>query len=391
MTRNPEFTILIVTSITLENFKCFEALEIPCAPLTVLTGYNAAGKSTTLQTLLLLAQALRVASHDRRLPLNGELVTLGAGGDVIRHDAAGKSLRLGAGNSRESIIWTFVHRPKFSARGLMALESVEYIRDGVVKRSTQRIRPAIGRSKSPLVSALRDTVFIGAGRAVESETCPVPRTPSRPPGDVGANGEYAAYWYLEYADEEVAVARRHPDDDRETVRAQVDAWLGELFPNARVNADRLTADSPIRLTFSSSRSSRWAQPANVGYGLSYAFPVLVALLTAAPGTIIVVDSAEAHLHPRAQSAVGRLLGRMAGAGLQIFVETHSDHLLNGIRLAVRDGLLNPEDAALHFFGPGGDVGRVTTVTIDRTGAISDWPEGFFDQAERDLATLAGWE
>ena len=92
-----------------------------------------------------------------------------------------------------------------------------------------------------------------------------------------------------------------------------------------------------------------------------------------------------------QSVVGRLLGRMAGAGLQIFVETHSDHLLNGVRLAVRDGLLNPEDAALHFFGPGGDVGRVMTVAIDRTGAISDWPEGFFDQAERDLAVLSGWE
>ena len=381
----------MITSITLEDFKCFEALELPCAPLTVLTGYNAAGKSTTLQTLLLLAQALRVAPHDRRLPLNGDLVALGSVGDVIRHGAAGKSLRLGAGNPQERITWTFGHQPRLSARGLMVLEYVEYVRNGVVKRSGQRIRPAIVRPKSPLVSALRDTVFIGAGRAVEIETCPVPRTPSRPRGDVGANGEYAAYWYLEYADEEVDVARRHPEDGRQTVRAQVDAWLGELFPNARVHADQLTADSPIRLTFSTNRSSRWARPANVGYGLSYAFPFLVALLTAAPGTIIVVDSAEAHLHPRAQSAVGRLLGRMAGAGLQIFVETHSDHLLNGIRLAVRDGLLNPEDAALHFFGPGGNVGRVLTVTVDRKGAISDWPEGFFDQAERDLAALSGWE
>ena len=381
----------MITSITLEDFKCFEALELPCAPLTVLTGYNAAGKSTTLQALLLLAQGLRAASHDERLPLNGDLVTLGSGGDVIRHGAAGKSLRLGAGNPQENITWTLEHRPELSARGLLALESVEYVRDGDVNRPTRGIRLAIGRSKSPLVSALRDTVFIGVGRAVESETCPVPRTPSRPPGDVGVNGEYAAYWYLEYADEEVAVARRHPDDDRETVRAQVNAWLGEQFPNARVNADRLTADSPIRLTFGSSRSIRSVRPANVGYGLSYAFPILVALLTAPPGSIIVVDSAEAHLHPRAQSAIGRLLGRVAGAGLQIFVETHSDHLLNGVRLAVRDGLLEPEDAALHFFGPGGDVGRVLTVAVDRTGAVSDWPEGFFDQAERDLAVLSGWE
>ena len=121
----------MITSITLEKFKCFEALELPCAPMTVLTGYNAAGKSTTLQTLLLLAQALRVASHDRRLPLNGELVMLGSGSDVIRHGEAGKSLRLGAGSSQERITWTFEHRPELSARGLMALENVEYVRDGV--------------------------------------------------------------------------------------------------------------------------------------------------------------------------------------------------------------------------------------------------------------------
>ena len=111
----------MITSITLGDFKCFEALELPCAPLTVLTGYNAAGKSTTLQALLLLAQGLRAASHDERLPLNGDLVTLGSGGDVIRHGAAGKSLRLGAGNPQENITWTLEYRPELSARELVLL------------------------------------------------------------------------------------------------------------------------------------------------------------------------------------------------------------------------------------------------------------------------------
>ena len=131
-------------------------------------------------------------------------------------------------------------------------------------------------------------------------------------------------------------------------------------------------------------------PANVGYGLGYAFPMLVAMLTAEPDSVVVIDSAEAHLHPRAQSAVGRFLGQMAGAGLQLFVETHSDHLLNGMRLAVRDGLLRPTDVALHFFGVGASLGQITSLDIDNNGAVSDWPEGFFDQAERDLATLSGW-
>lgn len=380
---------MTVKSITMKDFKCFEALELPCAPLTVLTGYNAAGKSTALQALLLMTQALRVAPDERKLPLNGDLVTLGSGNEVIRRNAMRKSFQLGARSTEERIAWTFDYQSEWASRGLMQLADVGYSRRGVPKKSTRRIQLVNGPSQ--LVSAIRDTIFLSAERTVQIEMFPVPRSSWRPQGDVGAKGEYAAYWYLEYADEEVDSARRHPEDGRETVRAQADAWLGELFPGSRVSADRSGPDSPVRLTFSPGKSSRWTQPANVGYGLSCAFPMLIAFLTTVQGSIIVVDSAEAHLHPQAQSAVGQLLGRMASAGLQIFVETHSDHLLNGIRLAVRDGLVDQRDVVLHFFGPSDNVGKVTTIAIDGKGAISDWPEGFFDQTEHDLAILAGWK
>ena len=119
--------------------------------------------------------------------------------------------------------------------------------------------------------------------------------------------------------------------------------------------------------------------------------MLVALLTREQGSIVMVNCPEFHLHPRSQSAVGRFLGQMTGTGLQILVETHSEHILNGIRLAVRDGQVPPKDVALHFVGQGGVAGRVTTLAVDKNGAISNWPEGFFDQAENDLAILSGWK
>ncbi len=82
---------------------------------------------------------------------------------------------------------------------------------------------------------------------------------------------------------------------------------------------------------------------------------------------------------------------LASAGVQIIVETHSDHLLNGVRLAVREGVLLPEDLRLHFFrGPDGSDHRVTTPTIGTGGEIYEWPDGFFDQGEKDLSRLAGW-
>ena len=385
---------MTLDAIELQNFKCYEALDLPCAGLTVLTGYNAAGKSTALQALLLLTQALQVAASERELPLNGDLVSLGSEGDVLRHGATEQSFSLGVRAADERISWTFGSREVRSSRGLVPLRALEY-RDGrgagaATGRKPTRIWPTRSGSKSTLATTLRNAVYLGAARAVPLDYFPVPRT-ARPVGDVGAAGEFAPYWYLEAADEDVDGARRRADEDGSTVRAQLDAWLGELFPGARASADRLSPDAPIRLSFSLSTTSPWERPANVGFGLSYAFPMLVALLTRETGSILVVDSAEAHLHPRAQSAVGRLLGQMAGAGLQIFVETHSDHLLSGIRLAVKDGLLQPDDVALHFVGQGGVPGQVTTLAVDKNGAVSDWPEGFFDQAENDLAVLSGWK
>ena len=378
----------MISVLYLRDFKCFNQLDLPCARLTVLTGYNAAGKSTALHALLLMAQAVRCSPISDRVALNGDLVGLGSAGDVIRHGAGSRTIRLGARSETERIEWTLGYDRDLATRGFMSLKGVEYRSPLCTESSDSRVVPGPASSDSELVGALEASVFVGPGRATQSLSYPIPRTSWHERGDVGTNGEYAAFWYLECADDEVDSLRRHRrDPDARTVRSQVEDWINEFFPGARVSADRLTTEAPVQLTFRLGGGS-WVPPANVGYGLGYAFPMLVTMLTAEPNSVVVIDSAEAHLHPRAQSAVGRFLGQMAGAGLQLFVETHSDHLLNGIRLAVRDGLVRPNDIALHFFGA--ESGRVTSLDIDNNGAVSDWPEGFFDQAERDLAMLSGW-
>jgi predicted ATPase len=89
--------------------------------------------------------------------------------------------------------------------------------------------------------------------------------------------------------------------------------------------------------------------------------------------------------------MGRILAQIASAGIQIIVESHSDHLLNGIRLAVKERLIPHNQVAIHFFGgPKPDGHGVISPGIDPEGTISDWPSGFFDQTERDLARLSGW-
>lgn len=89
----------------IQDFKCFETLSLPLAPMTLLTGFNAAGKSTTLQAMLLLAQAQRQGGHLPLLPLNGSLIRLGSPGDVLRK-GGGPTLVLGIETAEVRVDWS---------------------------------------------------------------------------------------------------------------------------------------------------------------------------------------------------------------------------------------------------------------------------------------------
>src|SRR5262249_33333894 len=155
-------------------------------------------------------------------------------------------------------------------------------------------------------------------------------------GDVGHDGQFAPYWYDRMVDEQVDSPRLHPAESATTLRKQLDAYLSSLFPNAQANVTGIPQASALALRFRIGESGEWRRPANIGFGLTYAFPVLIAVLTTPLGQTLVIDSPEAHLHPSVQSEMGRILARMATAGVQLIVETHSDHLLNGVRLAVKE-------------------------------------------------------
>jgi len=370
-------TAPVVTGLIVENFKCFEHLRIPLAPLTVLSGYNGAGKSSAIQPLLLLAQRARRGSLDGGsendvLPLNGNLARLGSAGDVLRTQAEGAPLRFGFETEEETLFL------EASARTGQRNLKVEMTGD---------------RERwDALLSKLERLVLISAVRGGPAEAFPAPDLSESDTPDVGADGRYASYWYDRLADTEIEEARRFVGEPADTFRRQLDAWFGSIAPGASATVQALPVASIFALQFRLSGIGEWRRPANVGYGLTYAFPILVALLAAGRGDTLVIDSPEAHLHPRAQSRMGWMLAAFAAAGVRLIVETHSDHVLNGIRRAVKDDKLDASDLALLFFAGGGETDHgVTRPRVDAEGRIDEWPDGFFDQGDHDLAVLSGWE
>lgn len=390
----------MIDRIYLKNLKCFNELSLTLAPLTLLTGFNAAGKSTTMQGLLLLAQALRQGTRGSKLPLNGPLVRLGSPGDVLGQ-LGGSRLNLGIGASNTDVTWTLSAGEDRSGHTL-SLEKVRWTSDsrsGECSLDSTLHTGLLAPHDAPgainsLITSLADTVFVSAVRAGTMDVFPSPDTPTPLWADVGVTGEYGAWWFAEELDEDVSELRRHPSETAPSLRRQFNAWAGELFPGAEANAQRIPGTNLVRLELRSHETDAWRRPANIGYGITYAFPILVAGLLAKPGQVLVIDSPEAHLHPMGQSRMGFFLANLARSGVQIIVETHSDHVLNGIRLAVRDQTLPPQNAAVYFFNrpprTSEDPAHVVAVRIDSTGNLSEWPGGFFDQSEKDLAALAGW-
>lgn len=210
---------------------------------------------------------------------------------------------------------------------------------------------------------------------------------------MGVNGEYAPQ-VLEFLVKNIQTmphedARIHPNLANSSAAGVVQnlfEWMGEVSPGVFIKAQALkNADITTNQYTFDGESYR---AINVGFGLSYVLPIVLALLVTKPGGLVIIENPEAHLHPKGQSYLGRLIQRTAEAGVQVIIETHSDHLLNGIRVAARlSENYIAGSSRVFFVSPGEDQSNVEPIDIGDKGELSNWPSGFFDQQAEDIRTL----
>ena len=153
---------------------------------------------------------------------------------------------------------------------------------------------------------------------------------------LGSQGQYTAHFLALFGDEDVpSNMTKHPKAVSSSLRSQVEAWIGETCPGTRIELTPNLDIDLISLRYSfdiGSYLSNAYRATNVGFGITYTLPILVAALSAPPGSLLLIENPEAHLHPRGQAQMGRLMSYAASTGVQVVVETHSDHVLNGIPL-----------------------------------------------------------
>lgn len=353
----------MLKTLMIQAFKSFPKAELSFGKLNVFTGLNNTGKSTVLQ-------AIRIC---------------GASGDTPYLQGLGRYQELRSKYSNPGVNITLS-----LCDGLKQIEFLELQENGYRR---------ISSGDFPF------TEYIGADRYGPRVALPV-LDGKGSKFSVGANGEFSAHYAQIFENSIVALEMRYPEVVGTTLRHQLVRWMGEISPGVKIEFDVAPRYDSSSMSVDSFRAT------NSGFGLSYSLPIVLTLLTltstigsddsndklgswfdniSTNGAVLILENPEAHLHPSGQTIIGELIAKAAACGLQIFLETHSDHLLDGIRLGIKKmkGNISTDEVRIMFFTKSDEDGtHVEEIKIQENGNISHWPVGFFDQMSINLRALS---
>lgn len=359
----------MIRTLHLRNFKCFEDATFSIGKITLLAGLNGTGKSSVIQGLLALRNC---GSFPDSRSWRGPLLDIGSFSDVLYTRADDDQIELRTRYEDDTEL-----------RGDFGPDGAEFYVAG-----PRAVRSDLARERS----LLRDSMFyLSADRLGPRKTLPY-MAESAPAGTpLGKRGQGVLWFMGQREGDVVAPALRHPAASKTTLLAQTNAWLAAVSPGVELAFESVSAADLAVAGYSFEQKwdarTKPFRATNVGFGVSYVLPLIVALLAAQGDDLVIIENPEAHLHPGGQTNVAELAARAAADGRQVILETHSDHVLDGIRLAVAGKIVSAEDVVVYFFRRDSAGVQVASPEVRADGSLDSWPDGFFDQQERNLSRL----
>lgn len=348
----------MIEQITINDFKCFSNETFTFKPLTLLTGTNSSGKSSLIQSILLSG------NHASGSDLLEYIRSMGNFDDLknkyVNPETYTVSIDFTEGESNSvlgSKVSFGLQDGQFNAQ-LTYPSRLTYLNSN---------RLTISEMNSSNTILLNDRYF-------------------------GIDGKFIAHYYELHKDEPIEeYLIKNPDFPR-TLEAQVEYWLKEIVDQSlRFQTEELSSTT-IKAFYE--LDGLEFKPNNIGAGVSYLVTILVACLSAKMNNIIIVENPEIHLHPKAQSRLIDFLTFIANNGVQIILESHSDHIFNGIRKniylynhseTVNKSFIDEGKVSIHYF----DKNKRLPIVLDDAGQVKNHQEGLFDQFDDDLNALLG--
>jgi len=408
----------MITKLRLVNFKAWEDTgEISLKPVTMLLGTNSSGKSTLIQSLLLLKQTVQSPDRSIHLNLGGDEIN-----DLFNFGDFENLLRQGTSMPRQfSVEFSFmadatarVREGNFVCSYVQNSAGGVAINDWEVKTDARRFR-AIRREKGAYSVLVDDeSQPRGKGRQLAPERSvslsaeaivmlgqdgqlledlslsirrelekivylgPLRRKPERDyvwnkskPGEVGSDGHRAIDVLL--------ASSLMKGEDQNRIIEGVSKWLARMKVAEKLEVKQLGRSTRYEVVVH--RNGVEANLRDVGIGISQVLPVLTVAYFAPQGSTILLEEPEIHLHPLAQSALAELFVEVSKERqIQFIVETHSEHLFRRMQTLIAKRQITKDEAAMYFVEREDKDACMRPLELDDFGRVKNWPVNFFGDA-----------
>ncbi len=395
--------------ISFDNFKCLSGKDFNLSKVNVFTGYNGRGKSSVMQAILMLSQSVRKDDLNSfaHLHVNGDLVKLGDFDELLFNtDKLYFDVSMILSNTKDHEIVLGYDMDNDYKVGILKKCEI----DGEDFFDTASSMPSSNSdsNKSDIGDLRQLPVYLynhfwsqnlhyvsanrqGPVKFVERDEVPEYFR-------VGADGSRTINTLSSYRDKVDKRMNINLDDDNSyDLMTAATKWIDNIMNGGSLNVSgnaihtndgqgNIKKSTILSLGFGVKEDGNIYPSYHVGFGYSYILSIVVTALIAKEGDIVIVENPEAHLHPEAQTRLTFMLAKLGARGVQVFIETHSEHVINGIRLAAlkEEYALDNEDVRIFFFDK--DFQKKDLI-IEKNGKILNWPERFFDQYQKELSEI----
>ncbi len=377
----------MITNLNIHNFKLHKQTQLDIKGLTILTGMNGMGKSTIIQALTLLRQSFLMNDLDIGLNLKGDLCDAGISGELACQSSDEHSLKIKLKFSlQDDLAYVFNYPDNIMDTLLPGTEGNITDKNVLSKYSlfNENFQYLSAFRFGPQKSYNRDTSLVVSKKQISK---------------IMGQCEYAVHFLEQYRNMDIPIKELAITDENDITPdfrlvIQVERWLRMISPNIKINIEQSGEDFKLKYKFNREENTITEDitALNTGFGVTYVLPILIAILSAGKDSIILIENPEAHIHPKGQAILMELMAKAVANGIQIILESHSDHIINGSLVAVNNRLITPEQLSIYYFNreEHQHVAVSYPLEISKNGHIKRPPKGFFDQIDIDLKTLTGF-
>ena len=369
----------MINKYQIQNFKNHSNSILNLSNLNILTGVNGRGKSSIIQSMLILRESFMRKSSMEELTLDGDSFSVGNSASLVNKHVSSEQnlLKISLEEDCGTLDFSYTY----------PMDDVNYLErseDGTVYDTVTMKKLSLFNDDFQYLSAFR----MGPAHSYNSNAAVVDKH-KQISKELG-KGEFVVHFLSRFGGDNIPIdTLKYEGIESLKLYDQVQAWMGEISDGLQLKINQNGDKYEILYGYYiEGETTEYHSAYNTGYGISYILSVVVAILSASRNSLIIIENPEAHIHPAGQASLMRLITLAASQGVQIILETHSDHIINGALVNLKQLGLNKDLLSVYYFDRDEKLNaKPIQLKVAENGRIKGAPRGFFDQMSMDLEVL----